>query len=80
MPFARIADPDSAGRLFVVDTASVVESEPPFAFRNAQLTVRHLGGKASAGDLAKCLVGENGNGGGHATMARARAPRDGLGH
>lgn len=40
---ARIADPDSAGRLFVVDTASVVESEPPFTFRNAQLTVRQLG-------------------------------------
>nr|MBA3890973.1 translocation/assembly module TamB domain-containing protein [Gemmatimonadaceae bacterium] len=40
---ARIADPDSVGRLFVVDTASVVESEPPFEFRNAQLTVRHLG-------------------------------------
>lgn len=39
---ARIADPDTAGRLFVVDTASVVESEPPFTFRNAQLTVRQL--------------------------------------
>jgi nanoRNase/pAp phosphatase (c-di-AMP/oligoRNAs hydrolase) len=40
-------------------------------------TLRHLGGHASAGDLAKKLVGEAGSGGGHATMARARAPIDG---
>ena len=40
---ARIADPATAGRLFVVDTASVVESEPPFRFRNARLQVRQLG-------------------------------------
>lgn len=40
---ARIADPDSAGRLFVVDTLHVVESEPPFRFRNVRATVKHLG-------------------------------------
>lgn len=43
LSYARIADPDTAGRLFVVNTASVVESEPPFTFRNAQLNVRQLG-------------------------------------
>lgn len=38
------------------------------------LTLRHIGGTASAGDLAKEIAGENGSGGGHATMARARLP------
>jgi nanoRNase/pAp phosphatase (c-di-AMP/oligoRNAs hydrolase) len=37
-------------------------------------TLRHLGGTASAGDLAKKLIAGQGNGGGHATMARARVP------
>jgi nanoRNase/pAp phosphatase (c-di-AMP/oligoRNAs hydrolase) len=41
------------------------------------LTLRHLGGKTGAGDLAKKLVAEEGSGGGHATMARARLPVDG---
>ncbi|HEY0673971.1 MAG TPA: DHH family phosphoesterase, partial [Longimicrobiales bacterium] len=41
------------------------------------LTLRHLGGSMSAGDLAKELIGEEGSGGGHATMARARVPLDG---
>ena len=40
---ARIADPDSVGRSFVVDTLHVVESEPPFRFRNARANVRQLG-------------------------------------
>jgi nanoRNase/pAp phosphatase (c-di-AMP/oligoRNAs hydrolase) len=40
-------------------------------------TLRHLGGTASAGDLAKAIVGEEGTGGGHATMARARVPLTG---
>ena len=39
---ARIADPDSAGRLFVIADASVVESEPPFTFREVRATVRQL--------------------------------------
>lgn len=38
------------------------------------LTLRHIGGTASAGDLAKEIAGDNGSGGGHATMARARVP------
>jgi nanoRNase/pAp phosphatase (c-di-AMP/oligoRNAs hydrolase) len=40
-------------------------------------TLRHLGGSVGAGDLARELAGEEGNGGGHATMARARVPLDG---
>ena len=39
-------------------------------------TLRHLG-KSSAGDLAKRLAGDEGSGGGHATMARARVPLTG---
>ena len=40
--------------------------------------VRNLGGNESgAGDLARVLAGEEGGGGGHATMARARVPLDG---
>lgn len=37
-------------------------------------TLRHLGGIGSAGDLAKKIAGDQGSGGGHATMARARVP------
>lgn len=40
-------------------------------------TLRHLGGTSSAGDLAKLLAGDEGSGGGHATMARARVPLHG---
>lgn len=40
LPRVRIADPDSAGRLFVVDTLHVAESEPPFRFRNVRGVVR----------------------------------------
>lgn len=40
---ARLADPDAAGRLFVVDTLHVEESEPPFSFRNVAAEVRQLG-------------------------------------
>jgi nanoRNase/pAp phosphatase (c-di-AMP/oligoRNAs hydrolase) len=40
--------------------------------------VRNLGGgDKGAGDLARDLAGEEGSGGGHATMARARAPLNG---
>ena len=41
----RIADPDSNkfGRTFVLDTVHVVESDPPFNFRNLRGTVRNLG-------------------------------------
>jgi len=40
--------------------------------------VRNLGGgDAGAGDLARDLAGDEGSGGGHATMARARASLDG---
>jgi translocation and assembly module TamB len=44
-PHIRIADPDSDkfGRLFVIDTANAVETDPPFNFRNLHGTVRNLG-------------------------------------
>jgi nanoRNase/pAp phosphatase (c-di-AMP/oligoRNAs hydrolase) len=43
-----------------------------------EFTLRHLGGNATgAGDLAKIVAGEEGSGGGHATMARARVPLTG---
>ena len=43
LPHVRINDPDSAGRLFVVDTLNVDEQDPPFRFRNVRGTVRNLG-------------------------------------
>jgi translocation and assembly module TamB len=39
-PFARIADPDTAGRLIVVGDMDVNESDPPFRFRNVRGPVR----------------------------------------
>jgi len=39
----RIADPDSVGRLFRVDTLHAVESVPTFRWRNVKATVRQLG-------------------------------------
>jgi translocation and assembly module TamB len=42
-PRMRIADPDSAGRIFVIDTMHVTENDPPFRFRNVRANVRHLG-------------------------------------
>ena len=40
---ARLADPDSAERLFVVDTLHAVESVPSFRWRNVKAVVRQLG-------------------------------------
>ena len=40
---ARIADPDSIGRLFLVDTVHTVETVPDFRWRNVSATVRVLG-------------------------------------
>jgi translocation and assembly module TamB len=40
---ARIADPDSAGQRFVIDTVHVVESDPPFTFRNGRAVVERRG-------------------------------------
>ena len=40
-------------------------------------TLRHLGNTGGAGDLAKKLAANEGSGGGHASMARARLPLDG---
>ena len=39
----RIADPDSVGRVFLVDTLHVVESTPDFKWRNVKAVVRQLG-------------------------------------
>jgi autotransporter translocation and assembly factor TamB len=41
--FARIADPDTVGRLFRVRKASFTESDPPFKFRNISGTFLNLG-------------------------------------
>ena len=43
VPYARIADPDSAGRLFVIDTLHADETVPPFRWRNVVGVVRLLG-------------------------------------
>ena len=43
VPFARIADPDSAARLFTIDTLHAVESVPTFRWRNVSGVVRMLG-------------------------------------
>jgi translocation and assembly module TamB len=42
-PHVRIADPDSAGMLFIVGRLDVEESDPPFTFRNVRGPVRVLG-------------------------------------
>ncbi len=39
------------------------------------VSIRHFGGEPGAGALAHALAGEDGNGGGHATMARFSVPR-----
>jgi translocation and assembly module TamB len=39
-PYARIADPDTAGRLIVLEDMDVDESDPPFRFRNVRGPVR----------------------------------------
>ena len=41
--FARIADPDTVGRLFRVKNVSFTESDPPFKFRNISGTFLNLG-------------------------------------
>jgi autotransporter translocation and assembly factor TamB len=41
--FARIADPDTVGRLFRVRNASFTETDPPFRFRNISGTFLNLG-------------------------------------
>jgi translocation and assembly module TamB len=43
IPYARIADPDTAGKLFIVDTLHSVETVPTFKWRNVNGTVRLLG-------------------------------------
>lgn len=40
---ARVADPDSAGRLFVISRLDVNETDPPFVFHNVTGTVRNQG-------------------------------------
>ena len=43
LPFMRIADPDSAGKMFVIDTLNAVETVPTFRWRNVAGRVRVLG-------------------------------------
>ncbi|MGQ0714604.1 MAG: translocation/assembly module TamB domain-containing protein [Gemmatimonadaceae bacterium] len=40
LPYARIADPDSAGRLILVGRMDVDEADPPFRFRDVRGPVR----------------------------------------
>jgi len=40
------------------------------------ITLRHLGGRPGAGDVARLLAHDSGSGGGHDTMARAVLPLD----
>jgi len=41
--YARLADPDSVGRLFQIARLNVDEVDPPFAFRNVRGGVRQMG-------------------------------------
>jgi translocation and assembly module TamB len=41
--YARIADPDSVGKAFIVDHLDVDEADPPFRFRNVRASIRNLG-------------------------------------
>ncbi|MEO5580645.1 MAG: hypothetical protein ABIR58_08290, partial [Gemmatimonadaceae bacterium] len=41
--YARIADPDSAGRLFRIATAQVVAADPPLTLTNVAAEIRHVG-------------------------------------
>jgi autotransporter translocation and assembly factor TamB len=41
--FARIADPDTVGRLIRIRKMSFTEADPPFKFRNVSGTALHLG-------------------------------------
>jgi translocation and assembly module TamB len=43
VPYARIANPDSVGKLFVIDTLHANETVPPFRWRNVAGVVRLLG-------------------------------------
>ncbi len=43
VPYMRIADPDSVGRVFVIDTLHSGETVPPFRWRNVKGRVRMLG-------------------------------------
>jgi translocation and assembly module TamB len=40
VPYIRIADPDSVGKLFVIDTLHATETVPPFSWRNVSGVVR----------------------------------------
>ena len=43
LPHLHIADPDTAGRLFAIDTLNVDEREPPFNMRNVKGILRNMG-------------------------------------
>jgi translocation and assembly module TamB len=43
LSYARIADPDSAGRLFRIAKANLESFDPPLSIRNASGDVRHVG-------------------------------------
>ncbi|MES2178429.1 MAG: translocation/assembly module TamB domain-containing protein [Gemmatimonadota bacterium] len=46
LPYVRVADPDSSGQAFVIDTLHVDESTPPFKWHNVKGVVHVLGDTA----------------------------------
>lgn len=61
---ARVADPDSAGRVFHIDRFDVNEFDPPLRFSNARGTVRLQGDSLWADFDHFQLPGSRGSGGG----------------
>ena len=46
IPYMRVADPDSAGKLFLIDTVHAIETVPTFRWRNVKGIVRLQGDSA----------------------------------
>jgi translocation and assembly module TamB len=59
---SRLADPDSAARVFTVRDLAVKGLDPPFHFRNVQGTIRHLGDSVWADAPHFDLPGSSGSG------------------
>ncbi|MEX0908392.1 MAG: hypothetical protein WDZ58_01405, partial [Gemmatimonadaceae bacterium] len=59
---SRLADPDSAARVFTVRDLAVKGLDPPFHFRNVRGTIRHLGDSVWADAPHFDLPGSTGSG------------------
>jgi translocation and assembly module TamB len=62
LSYARLADPDTAGRRFVIARLDADESDPPFAWRNIRGDVRWLGDSVWADVRRWDLAGSTGSG------------------